>query len=147
MQGTLSSIYLFPGTSVCPPENSMILIYFLPVLVSKNVPTILMWHCSSAMLLRGLKSIITAAVRQTAPGLISSAPTQCSLSMFYADSLETASSFQALQPVFGVEQLMRSLMSCTGPSVPAQREQLRHFNLCAHLEPDERSATLETMRN
>lgn len=130
-----------------PPENSVILIYFLPVFVPKSVPAVLVRHCSSAMLLRALKSIITTTVRQTAPGLISSAPTQCSLSMFSADSLEAASSFQALQPVFGVEQPMRSLMSCTGPSVPSQREQLRHFNLCAHLEPDKRSATLETTRN
>lgn len=101
---------LFLETNVFPPsENRIILISFLPVLVQKGVPSIPVRHCSSTVFLGALKSIITTTARQSAPGLISFAPTQHFLSTFYAESLEAVCGFRALQPVFWVEQLMTSL--------------------------------------
>lgn len=133
---------------------------FLPMLAQKSFPAISMRHCFSTAFPRAVKSIITRTERHSAPGLSSSAPTQHFLSLSLPPSLsisvlrrELGSSGLLLgfAASFWVEQLMSSLglhWPPWGMAFPClRREQLRHFNLWAHLEPDECSAALETMCN
>lgn len=153
-----------PQISVCsqlwvcyPKPARVVLVSFLPMLVHKDFPATSMRHRYSTVFPRTVKSIITRTERCSAldwahllPHSICF-PLPLLLNHALLRELRSSEVLSCFAASFWVEQLMSSLglhqplWDIVFPFI--QREQLRHFNLCVYLEPEEYSAVLETMCN
>lgn len=81
-KSTTTNPYLFPVTNLLPKKPSESFLFsFLTTLAHKGFPAISLRHRFSTSFPRAVKSIITATVGCSAPGLSSSAPTQHFLSL------------------------------------------------------------------
>lgn len=140
------------------PQNSQSRFsFFSPHACAQGLPCHLheapLFHCVS----KTVKSIITRTERCSAldwahllPHSVCF-PLPLLLNHALLRELRSSEVLSCFAASFWVEQLMSSLglhqplWDIVFPFI--QREQLRHFNLCVYLEPEEYSAVLETMCN